>query len=345
MPPPSSTKLAPLTASRIRTSISSTTLKAAIKNPVIPVLNSNNNLYERALFDVIINNQDNTKYQNWMNQIELFRQYHGLPASKILMNNDKNSNTESPMLLLPRNWWLQYAPFIHPSFWASQEVKANKKLQHQQQPNNTNNKSLMLMTSKSNTSLLKNQFSMVPLQSYGDSVISLALSTMDFTLVSPKCAGEYRPVEQDTISSSSEEMITKGMKQIRKEREIAKRGLQDAEFICKNIVGAPRKKITTTTIMNKNKNNSDEEEETRKRILEIPCWSDDLLLMCEPSDLKRNNSMSKPNMLQIDDNNNNEEFLALKEEACVGSFVAFIGSVSVEFGVDTASKLMWKLAK
>ena len=313
----------PLTANRIRNSVSPASLTAAIKNPVIPVVNNsinNNNkydehqsssLYEQALFDTILSSS------SWMEQVEIFRQYHGLPASSLLKNKNKNNKHRQ----LPKNWWLQYAPFIHPSFWSSSLQQHHS------------------YYSPSNLSLIRNQFSMVPLQSYGDAVISLSLSTMDFTLISPRCAAAVAvDVEgndqQKKMNSNNNKAdhISKGTKLIKKEREQMKNGLQDAGFICSNIVGASRRKIQIGDNKNKDKNSS--------RILEIPSWKEDLLLMCKPSDLM--NQKKKGKMMNTDEKD--EEYLALQEEACVGSFVAFIGAISVEFGVDTASKLMWKMA-
>ena len=90
---------------------------------------------------------------------------------------------------------------------------------------------------------------MVPLQSYGDAVISLSLSTMDFTLISPRCAAavavdvEGNDQQKTNINNNNNKSdhISKGIKLIKKEREQMKNGLQDAEFICSNIVGASRR--------------------------------------------------------------------------------------------------------
>ena len=319
----------PLTANRIRNSVSPASLTAAIKNPVIPVvnnsINSNKNdenqsssLYEQALFDTILSSSSSS----WMEQVEIFRQYHGLPASSLLKNKNKNNKHRQ----LPKNWWLQYAPFIHPSFWSSSLQQHHS------------------YYSPSNLSLIRNQFSMVPLQSYGDAVISLSLSTMDFTLISPRCAAaaavavEGNDQQKTNINNhknnnnnNKSDHISKGTKLIKKEREQMKNGLQDAEFICSNIVGAPRRKIQI----------GDKKDKNTSRILEVPSWKEDLLLMCKPSDLM--NQKKKGKMMNNNDEKD-EEYLALQEEACVGSFVAFIGAISVEFGVDTASKLMWKMA-
>ena len=99
--------------------------------------------------------------------------------------------------------------------------------------------------------------------------------------------------------------------------------------------------------------NEDGVEEIKKSLVTIPSWSDDLLLLLR-EDLKKKTSedsrkrfdlLAPPNCSSSQSDDVPEEYRRMKEEACVGSFIAMIGSIGVEFGAENASRTMWRLAE